>query len=85
MIDEIIMMIDKQIKTTAFFNVDDIREAAKCSNFNKGLGQDCLDGGALKTSNKICEKVLIEIMQALNDGSIPEYLNAGRLVPLQKT
>ena len=40
-------MADEQIDTTATFSVDDIREATKQSNFNKGLGPDCFDGNAL--------------------------------------
>jgi hypothetical protein len=40
-------MVDEMINTTALFNLDDIREATKQSNFNKGLGPDCFDGNAL--------------------------------------
>ena len=40
-------MADEQIDTTATFSIDDIREATKQSNFNKGLGPDCFDGNAL--------------------------------------
>jgi hypothetical protein len=40
-------MVDEMINTTAIFSLDDIREAAKQSNFNKGLGPDCFDGNVL--------------------------------------
>jgi hypothetical protein len=33
----------------------------------------------------LSSKVAIEILDALNGGDIPEYLNPGRMVPLQKT
>jgi hypothetical protein len=40
-------MVEEMIKTTAFFSLNDIREATKQSNFNKGLGPDCFDGNIL--------------------------------------
>jgi hypothetical protein len=40
-------MVDEMINTNALFSVDDIREATKQSNFNKGLGPDCFDGNVL--------------------------------------
>jgi hypothetical protein len=40
-------MVDEMINTYALFSVDDIREATRQSNFNKGLGPDCFDGNAL--------------------------------------
>jgi len=40
-------MVEEMINTTALFSVDDIREAARQSNFNKGLGPDCFDGNVL--------------------------------------
>jgi hypothetical protein len=40
-------MVDEMINTTALFSLDDIREATKQSNFNKGLGPDCFDGNIL--------------------------------------
>jgi hypothetical protein len=39
-------MVDEMINTTALFSLDDIREATKQSNFNKGLGPDCFDGNS---------------------------------------
>jgi hypothetical protein len=40
-------MGDEMVNTTALFSLEDIREASKQSNFNKGLGPDCLDGNIL--------------------------------------
>ena len=67
------------------FTVEEIQEATKSSNFNKGLGPDCFDGSILKNNSQLEMKVLYEITNALNSASIPEYLRVGRLVPLQKT
>ena len=44
-------MADESINTTATFSLDDIKQATKQSNFNKGLGPDCFDGNLL---NKKC-------------------------------
>ncbi len=60
----------------------DISEAVKCSNFNKGLGPDCFDGNILKVNQTLCDKISYKVMDALNQGEIPEYLRVGRMVPL---
>jgi hypothetical protein len=73
------MQIDSSSGT---FKLPDIMDAIKRSNFNKGLGPDCFDGNILKTSELLNSKVAIEILDALNRGDIPEYLNIGRMVPL---
>ena len=39
----------------------------------------------IKNNEELGTKVLFEIVEALNDANIPEYLRVGRLVPLQKT
>jgi hypothetical protein len=57
-------------------------DAIKSSNFIKGLGLDCFDGNILQTSELLSSKVVIEILDALNEGDIPEYLNIRRMVPL---
>jgi hypothetical protein len=46
-------MIDEMINTTALFNLDDIIEAIKQSNFNKGLGPDCFDGNVLNKNEQL--------------------------------
>jgi hypothetical protein len=44
--------VDEMINTIALFSLDDIREATRQSNFNKGLGADCFDGiSSSKMSN----------------------------------
>ena len=78
-------MADEQIDTTATFSLDDIREATKQSNFNKGLGPDCFDGNILTKNEILGTKVMQEIADSLNSAQLPEYLRIGRLVPLQKT
>jgi hypothetical protein len=64
------------------FSLENIRDATKQSNFNKGLGPDCFDGNLLKYSELLEGKVLSEIADALNNSHIPDYLRVGRLVPL---
>ena len=78
-------MVDEMINTTALFSIEDIKEATKQSNFNKGLGPDCFDGNILGKNEQLSEKVISEIAEALNNATIPDYLRVGRLVPLQKT
>jgi hypothetical protein len=76
---------EEMIDTQSMFTVDDVVTATKCSNFNKGLGPDCFDGNALRSSTELSDKIMTEITDALNTVRIPEYLRVGRLVPLQKT
>ena len=63
------------------FTREEVTEAIKGSNFNKGLGPDCFDGNVLGSNTTLKAKV-VEIVNALNVASIPEYLRTGRLVPL---
>jgi hypothetical protein len=49
------------------FSLEDIRDATKQSNFNKGLGPDCFDGNLLKQNELLEGKVLSEIADALNN------------------
>ena len=67
------------------FTREEVMEAMKSSNFNKGLGPDCFDGNLLKNNQQLNDKVTTEITIALNNANIPQYLRVGRLVPLQKT
>ena len=64
------------------FTREEVTEAIKDSNFNKGLGPDCFDGNILSSNTMLKAKVVEEIVNALNVASIPEYLRVGRLVPL---
>ena len=82
---EDVSMIEESINTNALFSIEDIKEATKQSNFNKGLGPDCFDGNLLTKTEELGVKVMTEIADALNNSRIPDYLRVGRLVPLQKT
>ena len=64
------------------FTREEVMEAMKSSNFNKGLGPDCFDGNLLKNNQQLNDKVTTEITIALNNANIPQYLRVGRLVPL---
>jgi hypothetical protein len=64
------------------FTREEVVDAMRSSNFNKGLGPDCFDGNVLRNNSQLSEKVMAEITDALNKAIIPEYLRVGRLVPL---
>ena len=64
------------------FTREEVLEAIKSSNFNKGLVPDCFDGNVLGSNTKLKAKVVEEITNALNIAFIPEDLLTGRLVPL---
>lgn len=72
------------VNVTAFTK-EEVIEATKSSNFNKGLGPDCFDGNLMRNNKTLNDKMIIEITNAMNNASIPDYLRVGRLVPLQKT
>ena len=72
----------EMINTMTTFTLEEVIDAIKCSNFNKGLGPDCFDGNMLKSSVELNDKVMMGITDALNYMRIPEYLRVGRLVPL---
>ena len=80
------MQIDTSSADTYLtFTFEEIQEAAKNCNFNKGLGPDCFDGNITKNNEDLGGKILLDITEALSNNYIPEYLRVGRLVPLQKT
>ena len=80
------MQIDTSSTNEPFtFTYEELDEAAKNCNFNKGLGPDCFDGNLIRSNDDLGTKAIYEIVEALNSVSIPEYLRVGRLVPLQKT
>ena len=64
-------MMEDNNHTSALFEVEDIKEAVKYSNFNKGLGPDCFDGNALKSNDRLNDKIIQEITRALNEADIP--------------
>ena len=77
------MQIDtSSADTPPTFTFEEVQEAAKTSNFNKGRGPDCFDGNIIKNNGDLGEKILDDITEALNSGYMPEYLRVGRLVPL---
>ena len=82
---EDVSMVEESIDTTALFSAEDIQEATRQSNFNKGLGPDCFDGNIICQNEQLGTKITTEIATALNNSQIPDYLKVGRLVPLQKT
>jgi hypothetical protein len=81
-IDEEMVETEDEICHLPLFSTKDIEDAAKVSNFNKGLGPDCFDGNILKDNEKLREKLNFEITSAMNSKTIPNYLRCGRLVPL---
>ena len=64
------------------FTADEVKAALKECNFDKGLGPDGFDGNVLKTNDELKSKIITEVVSALNNGEIPEYLREGRLIPL---
>ena len=64
------------------FSADEVQAALKECNFDKGLGPDGFDGNVLKTNDELKSKIITEVVSALNNGEIPEYLREGRLIPL---
>ncbi len=84
-VDEEMKEEGDDLEQLPLFSTQEIDDAAKASNFNKGLGPDCFDGNILKDNEELRKKVVFEIADALNSSRIPDYLRSGRLVPLQKT
>jgi len=70
------------------FTAQDVEEAMKASNFNKGLGPDGFDGTILQPGNLTHRPTQVITGQILglltNPLKIPKYLDEGRLVPLSK-
>ena len=74
--------------TRGMFTTQDVEEAMRASNFNKGLGPDGFDGTILQPGNsahRLTQVVTGQILGLLgNPQKIPKYLYEGRLVPLSK-
>ena len=68
--------------SSELFKLSDVTEVIKSLNFNKGLGPDCFEGNILQLDELLCSKISLEIMDALNQGDIPDYLRVGRMIPL---
>ena len=74
--------------TRGLFTAQDVEEAMRASNFNKGLGPDGFDGTILQPGNpdhRLTQVITGQILGLLgNPQKIPKYLYEGRLVPLSK-
>ena len=66
------------------FSKQEILEAIDNSNFKKAIGDDGFDGEILKKSADVKEKIAIQVKEAFNSLTIPNYLTIGRLVPISK-
>ena len=63
------MQIDTSSTNEPFtFTFEEVEEASKICNFNKGLGPDCFcfDGNLITNNDEIGTKILYEIVEALN-------------------
>jgi hypothetical protein len=54
------------------FTREEVIEAIKSCNFNKGLSPDCFYRTVLQSNNQLEKKVVDEVSNALNVASIPE-------------
>ena len=66
------------------FRHDDIYEAIKNTNFDKGLGPDGFDGHILLQNADLRGKITGELTNILNDGQLPGYLLEANVVALSK-
>jgi len=80
--DEVMRINTSGSNDVSPFTREEVLEAMRSSNFNKGLGPDCFDGNVMKNNPQLQEKIAEEITTALNTGAIPDYLKVGRLIPL---
>ena len=66
--DEVMRINTSNSNDVSTFSNEEVLEAVKNSNFNKGLGPDCFDGNVMKDNLQLQEKVVVEITNALNSG-----------------
>ena len=75
--------------TRGLFTAQDVEEAMRASNFNKGLGPDGFDGTILQPGNPdhlLTQVITGQILGLLgNPQKIPKYLYEGRLCPCPRT
>ncbi len=69
--DTVMIEEGSEVDVVGIFSTEDVFNATKDSNFNKGLGPDCFDGSILNTHEGLRSKVVYEITEALNGGNIP--------------
>ena len=70
------------------FSVEEVRDAIRVCNFNKGLGPDGFHGAILQPddpTHALTLNIVAQVQHFLNEPNmIPDYLREGRLVPLSK-
>ena len=64
--DEVMMINTSNSNDVSTFTHEEVLEAVKSSNFNKGLGPDCFNGNVMKKNSQREDKVVIEITNAFN-------------------
>jgi hypothetical protein len=72
------------MRPSVIFRHDDIYEAIKNTNFDKGLGPDGFDGHILLQNADLRGKITGELTNILNDGQLPGYLLEANVVALSK-
>ncbi len=72
------------MRPSLIFKHDDIYEAIKNTNFDKGLGPDGFDGHVLIQNADLKGKIADELVGILNDGQLPGYLLEANIVALSK-
>jgi hypothetical protein len=66
------------------FSHNDIHEAIKNTNFDKGLGPDGFDWHVLIQNAYLRDKITGELTNTLNEGHMPGYLLEANIVALSK-
>ena len=66
------------------FLEEEILQSIKECNFSKKIGADGFDGRILNEREDLRHKVDRDIAKAMNDGSHPQFIMDGRLIPLSK-
>jgi len=66
------------------FSEEDVLDAIKMCNFEKAIGEDGFDGRIFKLVEGIDRKVAKDLAQKLNNGTLPQFMTKGRLVPCQR-
>ena len=64
------------------FTIDEVNAAINGCNHDKAIGPDGFDGRILNLDLRVKDKIAQQILQILNSGSLPSYLNSGRIIPI---
>ena len=71
--------------TMGKFNINDVEEAIKQVNFNKGIGPDMLDGSCL-INDLIRKNFTSQLLDILNGiSTMPEFFKKNKLILFSKT